>query len=170
MDGAAFGLPPQLEALSRALGGSHPRHCFRSAFVASQPHEALLEGLLARKVLLEPARRTRLALANWLPLTLLLVFGLAEVGVGVSRGQSVEPLLSFMAMSGLLFAAVFGRERYLTREARASLDALRDSRSRTLRAPLPEELAFAFAMLGIVALEGTAFAGYARLMSGRLAR
>ena len=127
---------------------------------------------MARKILLAPARRTRLAVANWLPLILLLALGLAEVGVGLWRGQPVALLPPVMALSGLLFAALFGGERYLTREARASLDALRDRRNRTLRAPPPEELAFAFAMLGIIALEGTALAGYAKLMrppTGRVA-
>ena len=62
------------------------------------------------------------------------------------------------------FVSMLRQERYVTREARASLEALRDNRSRALRAPLPEELAFAFAMLGTPALDGTAHAGHAKLV------
>ena len=133
VDGTVAGLPSQVEALSRALVGSHSRERFVSIFIGSSSREALLDGLLARKILLAPARRTRLAVANWLPLILLLALGLAEVGVGLWRGQPVALLPPVMALSGLLFAALFGGERYLTREARASLDALRDRRNRTLK-------------------------------------
>lgn len=164
VEGPVPGLPPQLEAFRRALVGARSRQRFLSAFADSTPYGAMLDRLLARKILLAPSRRHRLFLANWLPVALLLAFGLVKVVVGLSRGKPVGFLLFFTVATLVAFAAVLGRERYLTREACASLDSLRDSRSRALRAPLPEELAFAFAMLGTVALDGTAHAGFAKLV------
>ena len=164
VEGRVPGLSPQLEAFRQALVGARSRQRFLSAFADSTPYRAMLDRLLARKILLDPSRRLRLSLANGLPVALLLAFGLVKVCVGVSRGKPVGFLLFFMVATLFAFATLLGRERHLTREARASLDALRDSRSRALRAPLPEDLAFAFAMLGAPALDGTAHAGYARLV------
>ncbi len=164
VDDPVAGLPPQLEAFRHAIVGSRSRERFLAAFTDSSPYEAMLDRLLARKILLDPARRARLDRATWLPSTLLLASGLAKVCVGLLRGEPVGFLLLFMATTLVALVAAMGRERYLTREAQGSLDALRQSRSRVLKAPRPDELPFAFAMLGTVALAGTAHAGYARLV------
>ena len=167
VEGPVADLPPQLEGFRSALVGSRSRKRYRAAFADSPPYRAMLDRLLARKILLDHPRRARLDIASRAPATLLLAFGLAKVCVGVSRGEPVGFVLVLMALTSLAFVAAFGRERYLSREARASLDALRARSGRALRAPLPEELSFAFALLGIVALDGTAHAAYARLMKPR---
>lgn len=163
-DDPVAGLPPQLQAFRHALVGSHSRERFLAAFAESSAYRTMLDRLLARKILLDPARRARLRRATWLPVTLLLAFGLAKVCVGLPRGEPVGFLLLFMVTALVALFAVMSRERYLTREAQGSLDALRDSRSRVLKAPLPDELPFAFAMLGTVALAGTTHATYAKLV------
>ena len=164
VDGPGAALPEQLEAFREALVGSRSRERFLFTFAAGPPYRAMLDRLLARKILLDPARRARLDRATWLPVTLLLAFGLARVCVGLPRGEPVGFLLLFMSTALVALVAIMGRERYLTREAQGSLDALRLSRSRVLKAPRPEELPFAFAMLGAVALAGTAHASYAKLV------
>ena len=165
VEGPMPGLPPQLEAFRQALVGASSRLRFKSAFTKSSPYEAMLNRLVARKILLDPSRRLRLSMANWLPVGLLLAFGLLKVCVGISRGRPVGFLQFFLAATFLAFAATLRRERYVTRETSASLEHLRHSRSRALRAPMPDEVPFAFAMLGTVALDGTAHAGYANLVN-----
>ena len=164
VEGPVAGLPPQLEAFRAALVGWSSHRSFLKAFADCAPHGTIKERLLARKILLDPARRARLAVVTWLPGALLLALGGAKVMVGLARDKPVGFLLFLMFVVAVAIIAVRSQERYLTRETRASLDALRASRNRALRAPRPEELAFAFAMLGAVALDGTPHAAYAKFV------
>lgn len=157
-------LSPQLEAFRSALLGTRARGCFQAMTLRCELFQAMLERLTARKVLLDDQRRLRLKLATWCPAFLLLVFGFAAAMVDVSRDRDVGILLLLMTFVFVGVAALWRRERYLTRETMAALEALRASRSRALRAPRAEEVAFAFAMVGVAALDGTAQAGYAKLI------
>lgn len=165
--GPMHGLPPQFEAYRAALVGTHSHGRFLSIVASSEAYGAMLERLRTRKVLLDRGRRRRLSLATWLPAGLLLLFGFAKVVVGVSRGKPVGFLCLAMLATSIAVVAMRRRERFLTREAIVSLEALRQKRSRALRAPLPEEVAFAFAMRGDIALEGTAHAAYLQPLRGQ---
>ena len=157
----AAALPPHLEDFRETLVGTYSHRRFVQRVHGAVPYEAVLARLLTRKVMLPPARRRALKAATWGPGGLLLVFGVVKVLVGVTRAEPTGWLIVSVSVVFVTVVVSLRRERYLTGETLASLAALRDSRGRSPRASLPEEVAFAFALTGTSALEGTTHADYA---------
>ena len=100
--------------------------------------------------------------------TLLLIgavgaIGLAKIGIGFARDKPILflVLLTFV----LLFLSAIGYRRSLA--SMAAIYRLRDYReenARALRAPQPDEVLKAFAVMGAVALAGTPLAAYAGVL------
>lgn len=86
--------------------------------------------------------------------------GLAKLMVGLSRGRPV----GFLVM-GLIVTAVVGLMltlRVPSRNAAGARVLMRQRAKRAARAPLPDELMFAFALGGVGVLKGMEFAGFFR--------
>lgn len=157
-------IPERLADLAAAVAGRHRLDAFRASVVAGPGLVARRTALRRRRVLLDAGRSRRCLAATLAPIAALLALGLARTAFDAWHGAAfAEPLmLSAAALFALLLT--WDAERGLTGEAAATLAAIRRSSSASLRHPAPEDIAFAFAMIGPVALVGTDQAAFALLL------
>ena len=121
------------------------------------------DALVGRGLVPSEQRCRRLRLTVLVILSPILLLGLVKLDVGLSRDRPVGYLwilLFFLIVAGL---AIASRPRRTLR-GDAALARCREQAARAARAPVPGELAIAFALGGAAVLAGTAAAPYGLLL------
>ncbi|WP_018261739.1 TIGR04222 domain-containing membrane protein [Methylobacterium sp. WSM2598] len=150
-------LPSELEPF-RPPAGDRSRAELRAALDA--PVERLSHALAARG-LVPPRERVRLLRGIGLAvLGAVLALGLANLGVGLSRDRPVGFLALMMGATALLGLWTLLHPMTRTRAGDRVLEVYRSHHARAARAPLPNEVLFAFAVSGALALVGTELTGF----------
>ena len=159
IDARGAALLPFLEPFRTCVSGLMSRQACISAVV---PRLDRVKMSLIRRNLAPAAARTKqAAIATVCLIGPVLALGLAKVLVGLSRDKSVGFLLVLLVLTGFGAGWLIVRPPQRTREGDAALRDYRDRQSRAVRAPRPQELMLAFALVGPAALAGTALAAYA---------
>ncbi len=83
-----------------------------------------------------------------------LVLGVCKVGLGLSRDRPVGILLLLLLVTVIFGALLLAPHPHCNPAGAAVLAAARRDHARAVRAPLPEEMALAFALSGAVVLAG----------------
>ena len=94
------------------------------------------------------------------------LIGLAKIGIGFWRGKPVG-LLIVLTLLMVVVSPVGTRKSLASLAGILRLRDYREENARALRAPQPDEVIAAFAVVGAVALEGTHLQAYAELLPKR---
>lgn len=156
-------LTPPLDAVARCVAADGaPASVLRRAQRSLSQVRRELE---RRSLLLSRADAWRIRSFSALPLLLVLCLGMAKILVGSMRDKPVGWLLliSVVLMVAALVALL--RQPQTSRAGDAAVAAAKVRHERALRAPRPQELGLAVALLGTAALSGTAYAAYHQIRS-----
>ncbi len=157
---AAVQPPPNLRSFAHALSGVATVANVRSAL--TRQAEGIGDGLAWAGLAPNDAQRTRWHRELALCFGALFLLGLTKIMVGLSRDRPIGILVVLVFVT-VLIALVLSRHPPLsTRTGKAALDAERGANRRAARAPLDDELPFAFALGGGALLAGTPYAALAR--------
>jgi uncharacterized protein (TIGR04222 family) len=157
-------LPPELEPLRLCARGMIRYEDFRERVLP------WLEPIHARLVALglcpapNPLARYRLAVLTILAIPV--VIGLVRAGVGAERGRPVGYLVILLLLT-IFVGLKLSSGPHRTRAGTQTIEESIQKHSRAARAPLTEELAFAFALAGPAILAGTPLAGFKMLSRRR---
>ncbi|MGY2048156.1 TIGR04222 domain-containing membrane protein [Methylobacterium sp. JK268] len=156
-------LPAQLEPLRPGPGDRS-----RAELTASlgDPLARLAAELAARGVAPAPARLQRTRLAGIAILGAVVALGAAGTALALARGRPAGPLALLTVATGLLGGTALLRPLRRTRAGDRVVRAYRARQARAARAPRPDEVLFAFAVSGVLALAGTDLAGFAAFLRG----
>jgi uncharacterized protein (TIGR04222 family) len=154
-------LPPELEPLRSCAQGMIEYTDFRTAVLPR------LEPIHARLVVqgLCPAPKlvARYRLAVMAVLAVPVVIGLVRAGFGAARGRPVGYLVMLMLLT-LLLGLMLSYGPLRTRAGTQTVLESAQKHPRAVRAPVTDELTFAFALIGPQILAGTPFAGFSKLI------
>ncbi len=89
-----------------------------------------------------------------------LALGILKVAVGLSRDRPVGFLLIGLVVTGVFGWSLIARPPSRNRAGTAVLAWIRERHARAIRAPLPHEVALAFALTGNAALAGAEYASF----------
>ena len=120
----------------------------------------LRQNLQHRRLILDDDGARALGTSASMPALLVAAFGAAKVGIGLMRDRPVGFLVALavmMLVAGLLFRRVNSR---ITRAGKKTLLRARIDHAAATRAPRPQDMAIAVALIGTTVLAGTAFAAY----------
>lgn len=157
--------PRGLEQFWGAASGNISRLEFAAAIAPALA--SVREGLVRRGLAPSDAQLQWLRAAAATVFGALLVFGLVRVELGIERGRPVGFLLFLLAVTVAAGLVAWFQRPHATPAGRRALEECHDRHSRAARAPLPGEMALAFALLGPAVLAGTAFADYREVISPR---
>lgn len=157
--------PAGLEPFWGAASGNISRMEFAAAIA---PVLASVRGGLVRRGLApSDAQLRRLRTMTATAFGALLAFGLVRVVLGIERDRPVGFLSFLLAVAVAAGLLAWFQRPHATPAGRRALEECHDLHSRAARAPLPGEMALAFALLGPAVLAGTASAGYREVISPR---
>ena len=152
------GLPAPLDVIARQLQSTpDPKRALPLIEVALSP---LVQTLRLRGLMLDADQARERGRRAALPSFLLLGLGVTKIGVGLWRDRPVGFLI-LLCVAVLIMANVFLRA--VPRVTAAGQGALRRARSdhaAAMRAPRPQDMGIAVALVGTAALAGTAYAAY----------
>jgi len=155
---AQTALPKELEPVAAQLGGWGSRQGVTSALHYAV--EEIRDRLVRRGLVLRPERQNLVILISLALIVLLLLIGVAKIGVGLDRHHPVG-VLEVMVFAELIAGIIVARSGPIA--TAAGNKALSDSQlryARLARAPLAPETALAFAIAGAAVLVGTPFAAF----------
>lgn len=152
------GLPAPLDLVARQLQSTpDPKRALPLIEVALSP---LVQNLRLRGLVLDDGQARDRGRAAALPSFLLLGLGVTKIGVGMWRDRPVG-ILILLCVAVLIMAIVFLRAvPRVTAAGRGALHRARTDHAAAMRAPRPQDMAIAVALLGTAALAGTAYAAY----------
>lgn len=157
---AGAALPPEFAPFRACASGPTRRRDFvhRVTGCLAAPRARLVARGLAR----DRGGRLQAGVLPLLPLLLTLVFGLAKVGVGLSRDRPIGFLvvMILVAAGGGWFLIATHPPAWASRAGLGAMAAYRRLHARAARAPRESELPHAFALGGSAVLAGTAYASY----------
>lgn len=153
---------PEFQPFRHASPGGVTREEFRRVFAVRW--DRLRSDLLARGLVPteDEVRRFRMGAAAILGVPLLL--GVCKAGVGVGRDRPVGILIGLVLATAVLGVAAVWEHPTCNRAGHAVLEAARRAHARAARAPLPDEVALAFALTGSAVLAGRK---YRRMVVGK---
>lgn len=148
----AVPLAPELMPFRHASGREVGRAGFRTEFT---PRWQRIEAELARHGLVPgDAEIARFRMRGAFLLAVPLLLGVAKVIVGQSRHRPTGILELLLLVTAVLGALLLAWRPHRNRNGAAVLAAARRTHARAARAPLPEEIALAFALTGPAVLAG----------------
>lgn len=155
---AAHAESPPLDWIAHCIAADgRPAKVLARAVVRLQP---VRDALIAKGLWLDPGTAWRVRFWSALPTIALLAFGGAKIAVGIARERPVTYLLILSVISALIALGLLLVDATRTRAGEHALAEARERHARLLRAPRGSEIGLAVAMLGTIALAGTAWAGY----------
>lgn len=158
LQAAAHGEAPPLDWIAQCIAadGSPAKVLERGV---SRLQE-LRRALVAKGLWLDDGAAWNVRLLSTLPVQALWLLGLAKIGVGLARERPVAFLVILSIVLGAILAGMLLTKPTRTRAGDAALAEARLQHGRLTRAPRAGEVGIAVALLGTVALAGTAWAGY----------
>ena len=145
-------VPAELRPFRYLTRGKGTRADFHSAF--SFRWQSLADDLGQRGLVPGAAEVAWFRWQGAVALCCPLLLGLCKVVVGHSRGRPVGILSMLIFLTVVLGVAALAARPYRNRAGSAALAAARKKYARAARAPLPEEMALAFALSGSTVLAG----------------
>ena len=151
-------LPMPLDGIAGLLRTTpDPTRALRSVDDVLGP---LRQNLQHRRLILDDDGARALARSGSMPALLVAAFGAAKIAIGVMRDRPVGFLMvlaGVMLVAGLLFRRVGSR---MTGAGKKTLLRTRIDHAAATRAPRPQDMAIAVALIGTSVLAGTALAAY----------
>jgi uncharacterized protein (TIGR04222 family) len=154
-------LPPELEPFRSCATGMVWCKDFRAAILPRL--EPIHAGLAARGLCPAPNLLTGYRLVAVAILAVPVVIGLVRAYFGTIRHRPVGYLVALLLLTILLGLLLLRYGPLRTHAGDRTVRASTWRHTRAVRAPLTEELALAFALIGPPALAGTPFAGFSKL-------
>ena len=160
VSGSPSGLSGELRAVFEAIRREpQPLRLRARLREAMRP---LRERLERHGLIFDTAAAWRIQLGSLLFPGAVLLLGIAKIAVGISRDRPVLYLVLLCLLLAVYVIALLLRWPQATQRVDALLKQARRQHSTTLRAPSPQNLGLAVALLGTGAMVGTAYAGYHR--------